>query len=64
MRLKWFCSHDYKPIGTNRGENLLGSVTYAVEFQCRKCLKIKRDIGYGSSKSAERALARFKEEML
>ena len=64
MRLKWVCSHSYRPIGTNRGENLLGSVTYAVEFQCTNCLKIKRDIGYGSEKSAERALKRYEEKML
>lgn len=63
MRLKFFCSHRYIPIGSNRGENLIGFVTYAVEFRCTKCLRIKRDIGYSSEASAQRALERFKKVM-
>lgn len=60
-RLKLFCSHDYTPWGTNLGENLLGDVTYAVEFKCLRCLKIKRELGYGSRRSAQIALANYRD---
>ena len=61
MRLKFFCDHEYRPIGTARGENMLGSVVYAVVFECSRCLKIKRKADYGSQVSAEKDLKRYVE---
>lgn len=61
MRLKLLCLHDYRPVDVARGENLLGHVTWAVKFQCRRCLKIRHRAGYPSRGNALVALQRYRD---
>lgn len=51
----FLCSHNYKYRGVARGENLIGSVTYALRFVCTRCGKRRYDAGYSRDGAFEEA---------